>query len=563
MNQETNDIIVRFKKLFQGNPSAYGQYNHITKKCKTITEQPTFQNYEDHLLGSNQNLGIIPVRDHEVSCFGVLDFDNHKTIDGVNLIKLEATIRKIGAPLVVCRSKSGGAHVYLFGKKPLNTKLLKQTLSNYAETLTGFGELEIEIFPKQDMVDRNITGNWINLPYSNYERTERYAVIGGKRASIKEFLAYAESMAIDNQTMLELGAETHKDAPPCIEKMLKEKLPEGNRNNALYNYCIYVKKAFPENWNNLVYTFNAEHFSSPLKHDEVTKVINSVDKKDTYYYKCQEEPCKSRCNSSVCVIRKFGITPTERNQLMLSELPQMGKLKKYITDPIVYELEIEGKKLKLSAKELLNFQAFKIVLFEQLDRVIKPIKAEVWMDIVDGLIKNVEHVEVPDDASQNGIIRSLLLNYLGNANLQESGKEIEKRRVIYNGHPCVQLMSDRNNVSLKRRFVLFKSESFRKFLQQQRLGNVTGSNIFFAIKVLGVQNFTIRIKERTIKVWGLPLLGDTDQFDIYDKQTNESTGKTKIFKKKSKQEEAIKIKNDINYWIEDNDDDMDVFKPEF
>ena len=185
------------------------------------------------------------------------------------------------------------------------------------------------------------------------------------------------------------------------------------------------------------------------------------------------------------------------------------------------------------------------------------------MDIVDGLIKNVEHVEVPDDASQNGIIRSLLLNYLGNANLQESGKEIEKRRVIYNGHPCVQLMSDRNNVSLKRRFVLFKSESFRKFLQQQRLGNVTGSNIFFAIKVLGVQNFTIRIKERTIKVWGLPLLGDTDQFDIYDKQTNESTGKTKIFKKKSKQEEAIKIKNDINYWIEDNDDDMDVFKPEF
>lgn len=567
LNVDTKTI-TRFKKLFRGNPEAFGQYRPNTANpAETVRKPPTLDDYESHLYGDVRGLGIIPVIDHETSWFGVLDYDNHKQKNGVNLVDLERAINKLGAPLVVCRSKSGGAHVFLFGSKPLNTKILRQTLSNYATRLSGFGEVEIEIFPKQDRVDKHMVGNWINLPYFTAQTTDRYAIIQGKKSTLEQFLNYAESLTIDNTMLLELGSEIHRDAPPCIEKMLKERLDEGNRNIALYSFSVYTKKAFPENWHTLVYKFNSDNFAEPLKHDEVTKVINSVDRGENYKYKCNEEPCKSRCDSSRCVMRKWGITPTERSELMMSTLPEFGKLKKYLMDPVRYELEIEGKKLMLSSEELLNFYKFRRVIFEQLDRVIKMIKPEVWLDIVDGMIKKVELVEVPDDASRNGLIRSLLLEYIKQANLKDSGKDIEKRKLLVSGHPVVQEMTE-NTVGDKKRYVLFKGVDFRKSIQSKRLGNLIGTDIWMSIKDMGVRSFTVRDKDRVIKVWGVPLINDTHHPDVYLDdfeygQPHQTASNFDGVKQKLEDKMEQKPNEEIDYSHIPNIEDMGEFKPEF
>lgn len=558
--------ITRFKKLFHGNPQAFGQYwAKQDGRSETLKKPPTLDDYESHLYGDVRGLGIVPVIDHETSQFGVLDYDNHKQKDGVNLVDLEKAINKLGAPLVVCRSKSGGAHVFLFGSKPLNTKVLRQTMYNYAAQLAGYGEVEIEIFPKQDHVDRHLVGNWINLPYFTAQKTERYAIIKGKKATLEQFLTYAENISVDNTMLLELGSETHKDAPPCIEVMLKERIDEGGRNNALYNFSVYVKKAFPENWQTLVYKFNAENFTLPLKHDEVTKVINSVNRNESYRYKCSEEPCKSRCDSSRCVIRKWGITPTERNELMMAALPEFGKLRKYLMDPVRYELEIEGKKLMLTADELLNFYKFRRVIFEQLDRVIKTIKPEVWMDIVDGMVKKVELIEVPDDASRNGLIRSLLLEYIKQANLKDSGKDIEKRKLLTSGHPVVQEMNQ-NITNEKKRYVLFKGVDFRKAIQSKRLGNLVGTDVWMAIKDMGVRSFTVRDKDKVIKVWGVPLIADSHHPDVYlddFEMQNPKPTPSRLEEVKEQLADNLETDTEIDYSKVANVEDMGEFNPEF
>lgn len=553
MHEQDTETVARFKRLFRGNPEAYGQYNTQSKKSETLRKPALLSDYENHLYGGYKGLGIIPVIDHTTSWFGVLDYDNHKSIDSVNLIKLEAAIRKIGAPLVVCRSKSGGAHVFLFGSTPLNTKILRQTMNNYAEQLSGFGEVEIEIFPKQDSVDKHLVGSWINLPYLNCLKTDRYAIIKGKRAGIREFLTYAESVSIDNSMLLELGSETHKEAPPCLEILSKERLGEGQRNVALYNWTVYTKKAFPENYDTLVYKFNAENFTTPLKHDEVTKVINSVTRGSEYRYKCSEEPCKSRCDSSKCVLRKFGITPTERNELVMATLPEFGLFKKYLTDPVVYEIEIEGKMLKLSSLELLNFHNFRRVVFEQLDRVIKIVKPEEWMTIVDRLVKKVELIEVPDDASRSGTVRSLLMEYIKQTNLKDSGKNIERRKLLSAGQPVVQELPDKKELAGNKRYVLFRGIDFRKYIQSKRLGNIVGADIYMAVKDMGVLNLSVRMPDKggTLKVWGVPLIDDSHLPDIYDDDFD-------IVKKKPKKEEP-----DIDYSDVPEVTDVDDFKPEF
>jgi len=558
-------LVAKFKKIFSGNPQAYGAFfpkEGESGRGETIRNPVQIKDFEKHLYGDVRGVGIIPIMDQEYSCFGVIDYDNHMKKDGINIIKLEKEARKLKAPLVICRSRSGGAHAYLFGKEPLNTRILRQTLKNYSEQLKGYGELEIEIFPKQNTLDKHMVGNWINLPYFNVTDTGRYAIIDGKKATLEQFLTFVEKVSISNADMIELGSEVHKEAPPCIEKLLREKLPSGNRNSALFNFSVYVYKAFPENWQPLVYKYNAENFHEPLKHDEVSNVIQSVIRNPDYRYKCKEEPCKSRCDSSKCVIRKFGITPTERTELMMTKLPHFGKLRKYLTDPVKYELIIEGKKILLTSEDLLIFNRFRRVVFEQLDKVLKTVKPEVWMEIVDKLVKNVELIEVPDDASRNGLVRSLLLEYIKQANLQDSGKNIEKRKLLTSGHPVVQEM--KTEFGLSKRYVLFKGVDFRRAIQSKRLGNLVGADIWLAIKDMGVRSFTVRDTEKkVIRVWGVPLIEDTPHPDVYLDDFEEYKNKNNLENNIEKLETVANTDFEIDYSQVSNVEDMVEFKPEF
>jgi len=114
------------------------------------------------------------------------------------LVALEKKVRENDLPLSVCRTNSGGAHLYLFGAEPLKAPLVRTALSKWAELLGHGG---CEIFPKQGQLvleedGSRSRGTWLNLCYFNVENTKRYSVEGGKQIPLDYFVDLAESRKI-------------------------------------------------------------------------------------------------------------------------------------------------------------------------------------------------------------------------------------------------------------------------------------------------------------------------------------------------------------------------------
>ena len=132
--------IQKFKKIFEGSSNAYGQTRktdeyddrgkHKTKS--TIKKYPvTEKMWVDHLNGVDPALGIIPINEDSKCKWACIDIDvytlNHKElIDKIIAKKL---------PLTVFRSKSGGAHVFLFTKEFEPAALFRNKLKDIAASI--------------------------------------------------------------------------------------------------------------------------------------------------------------------------------------------------------------------------------------------------------------------------------------------------------------------------------------------------------------------------------------------------------------------------------------------
>ena len=158
------DNSMKFKEIFQGMQSAYGQYvigeqatngNKQDGKAFIKRKQVTDDLWQDHLDGKDPALGIIPINEENKCKWGCIDVDKYN-LDHKKIIE---TIRKNNLPLILFRSKSGGAHIFLFCNTFISAALMQSKLKQIAELL---GYMDCEIFPKQTevLVERGDTGNF-------------------------------------------------------------------------------------------------------------------------------------------------------------------------------------------------------------------------------------------------------------------------------------------------------------------------------------------------------------------------------------------------------------------
>src|SRR5262245_34336484 len=119
------DAITRIAKLFEGFEGAFGTYDHnatskslnkggkveIKTSAKTVRQKVTRELWEAHVQGHSP-LGIIPIREDGTCFWGCIDVDKY---DGSHA-ELMKQIDRHKYPLVTCRTKSGGAHLFLFTK---------------------------------------------------------------------------------------------------------------------------------------------------------------------------------------------------------------------------------------------------------------------------------------------------------------------------------------------------------------------------------------------------------------------------------------------------------------
>jgi len=115
-------VMTEFEKIFDGLKRAHGctyintaPANGEKLKGKSFVkrEPVTSSHYENHLKGVEPTLGIIPINDNNQCIWGCIDVDSYAGFDHKKLL---SKIKVLKLPLVVCRSKSAAAHIFLFSQ---------------------------------------------------------------------------------------------------------------------------------------------------------------------------------------------------------------------------------------------------------------------------------------------------------------------------------------------------------------------------------------------------------------------------------------------------------------
>jgi len=486
----------KFKNIFEGLKIAYGQYqkgdvaaNGDKQKGKAFIVRQTVSDdlWEKHLQGEGPALGIIPITENNTCRWGCIDIDEYN----FNHSKLIQSIRNLNLPLIVCRSKSGGAHVFLFTKEFISASLMQSTLKKFAKALGYEGS---EIFPKQTeiLVERGDTGNFLNLPYYNETKGLRYAIDDtGSSCTLEEFYKLYDVYSCSEEQIKEIKIKEQKieeaftHGPPCLNKLASIGFGEGGRNNALFSIGVFYKKADPDNWENLVEESNIKYMNPPLKSSEVQTVIKQINKKGYDKYKCKDVPINSVCQSGLCRMKKFGVGYGEE------EMPTLGNLTKYNSTPPQWFLDVGETRIELKSEQLYSPPLFALACLDQANLIVPVHKPKDWKQyFLKPMMNNLQEVDPLESLDPINQITGLLQDWTTN---RQSARTMDD---IFNKLPY----TDEN-----KEFTYFRMDDFFAFCKKNNWeqDKTKTGNLLKRLEGIFVEEIRIQIKKqypRLIKI---------------------------------------------------------------
>ena len=363
-------MIDRFINIFEGLDRAYGQFKRNDSRISVKVEgkpwvehKPLQQKlWENHLMGIGVSLGVFPLTDNGTCKWGAIDID----VDGLDYEELLKKIRELKLPLIMFRSKSGRAHVYLFMKDFTSAEEVRLVMKKFASKL-GLADKLDRIYPMQTELGEKDTGSWLNLPYFNHEEGSRYAYKDDfDAATIEEFFEMHKQYAqesLDEYLVEEI--KTTKKVKygkledlflPCTKQALNlnnGKIPKDiNRNDFLFHQYVWAKKAesrikqIPEykhmNAKTILLHFNKTYMESPLDESEIEKTVFKSENKD-FKYLCKKPKIKAFCDPSACVRHVVGITPEQALELVEAK-EALGNITEHCSRPPIFYDSVDVKK---------------------------------------------------------------------------------------------------------------------------------------------------------------------------------------------------------------------------
>jgi hypothetical protein len=483
--------------LFQGYEKAHGRYNvqRVNEsgknegKARTILEPASQDLWDVHLSGSGPGLGIIPLMANNTIIWACIDVD----INNINHSELEKLCRRNKMPLVVCRSKSGGAHLFLFFKEPVEAKPVMDILSFWASVL-GYGGSEV--FPKQSSrYDEQDIGNWLNMPYYYADKTTRYCIHDGMDLDLNDFVEFAESMITTLEEIQRIhvpltmtGNESlneglFEEGPPCLQRLFAMGgFPQGTRNEGMYNCGVYLKKRFGDDWADKMPEYNLEMCDPKLTLTELTTLVKSGGKKD-YEYKCKKPPIAAFCDRRLCQSRRYGVGETTEGRTR----PEVNDVKKVIGDPTLWFMTIGGHRMLFMTEEILSQPKWKARVADELNRVLKTVPQDRWERWLDDLLSNCDVEYAPEDATPLGQFRILLDTFL----------------IAHARTTTRDQLAESNAPYLHEGEIWFKLEGLKKFLKNNGYDFKTSNHLSEMLKSPEIKatNHKIRILGRDYHIW--------------------------------------------------------------
>jgi len=406
-----------------------------TGKVKPIyawtDKQISDQDYIDHLNGI-KSIGIQPCDDKGMAKFGAIDIDDKQhSYSNFPYRKYLEIISKHKLPLVPVKSKSGGLHLYLFLKEPAKAVFIR----SFLEKLLLCLQLppNIEIYPKQTELGQDdegnfINGNFINLPY--YNKSERTAFqLDGTKYTFEQFIKVVEvnqytadeleEFAIEHiKEMLAGGGEEFKDGPPCLQRMTKDKLTDG-RDRFLYNYMVFAKKKYPDDWEDRVKNAPKKYFAENAQgildwdDNKTLKKLRSWGK-DTKGHTCNEDPIFSFCLKGECRTRKYGYLSDKKRMF-----PPLSGLQKITYPEPEYTFNVtlaDGQTTKevraKNIKQIIVQDEIRAIIGNAAGVVPPKVRQNDFQDILDVLFPPKLITSPPKGTTPDELLEEYLREYL-------------------------------------------------------------------------------------------------------------------------------------------------------
>ena len=195
-----------------------------------------------------------------------------------------------------------------------------------------------------------------------------------------------------------------EDGPPCVRNIFADGPQSEPRNKLLFFLGVYCKKKFPDSWKESLEEYNRTLCSPPLPSTEVASIIKQHEKKD-WGYTCKEEPFKSYCDPSLCVLAKFGISDDA------PDAAQVGGLTIMLSEPRLYFMDVNGTRIQLSTEQLQNQTLWQRACMEQCMFMPPTTKAQKWQQTVNALMKEATYIDVPEELTVKGQFKDLIRAY--------------------------------------------------------------------------------------------------------------------------------------------------------
>lgn len=489
-------------RLFAGFDQAHGTYSteersatspktEIKKTARTLREPVTEELWKLHLSG-DRPLGIIPIRADSTCMWGAVDIDNYTIDHG----KLVSRLEELGVPAMVARTKSGGAHIYVFFTEGIPAA---DVMSKLRELAARLGHGGCEVFPKQEqvLVEKGDLGNWLNMPYLAGDGGKRYAVTKDNRGiSLARFLEVAEKRKISPVEFAALlpatrnvreqptTANVFAEGPPCLEILTSEGFPDGTRNNGLMALGVLAKKVYPDGWQKHLEEWNRLYMQPPLSADEVKQVIRGLERKD-YNYRCKDAPIVSYCDSRRCRMRRFGVGA--QDVLQLVESIQILET----DEPLFFVTVSVGGTVECDSKTLLNSRLFQEAVLTQLKKVVPLYKNDDWMPQIHRAVEDATRIDAPKDASTSGEFEEYLEQFL----IDRHTSVVKEDMLL--GRPW----HDEENGRL-----WFRLQDLTMHLNRNKFSAYTRTQITARIRQMGGEGKFFNLKGRGTNAWSIPAI---------------------------------------------------------
>lgn len=395
--------------------------------------------------------------------------------------RIEAQTREFGWPCLVSESKSGGAYVWFFFRKPTPMAKVQPLLFGFA---AGLRVQKYELFPKTER--KQGAGNTVTLPFCGKTRRGLWR---GEYVDQTTWCAKAAEVATDVDALraLETDAGPYAEWQPCIAALMEQGVPEGQRDEAMLQFAINAKRTNPDPdaMAEVSRAANDEAFDPPLPEKQVRDKL-MVAMRNDYRPACNGDLLKPLCNRAECLRRRFGIGADGGQGPMLS----VRKIN-YQPNPIWFALMADGRELEINdPNALLKQTDFARLCLVQLNYFHHKIKGADWDNHIAHLMQTIEVIEPDAEADAFGQLSAFFWEYV-------RSRKTDVRDGLLTGQVFHFDVGDGTRIQ-------FGFNHFYQYLKKQMFRDLRAERIHHFLHGLGARDLTITIKGTAVKVLEMP-----------------------------------------------------------